>query len=522
MKRLHLVVVALAFLLTSCGQAATTPIPTARAPAPSGQTDAEVFVQFEEELEDLRQQHKIPGFSAAIVKERELLWAKGFGYADLENKVEAAPDTPYHLASVTKPFAAIIIMQLVEEGALDLEDPVAQYGVDLESPGVIRVKHLLSMTSEGNPGERYNYDGGRYALLSQVIEGASGKSFQELLFERILEPLDMTSTAPNPAGCIGLEYSSACDRVYGKIAKPYQLDPRYHIAEAYYWNQWLGAAGGLISTVVDLAKFDIAINQNVLVSPETKEKMFAPTVSTIGAELPYGLGWFTQNYRGTRLIWAYGYWSPSVSSLILKVPEENLTFIILANTDNLSRRYRLGDGDVLRSPMALAFYERFVFEPRTGQAVPDIDWAAEANPRSRIRQCTSEDLQGLLEKELESYQVLSESLRGVEQLGQRIAAKLATDVDPKVYDAYAGQCEAPAELGAQVFTVTREDARLYLEIPEGAKFELFPRSATSFFHMSIGGTEEFEVTFIKDEAGRVTEAFVKVGGREFTCKMIRE
>jgi CubicO group peptidase (beta-lactamase class C family) len=119
MKRLHLVVVALAFLLTSCGQAATTPIPTAGAPAPSGQTDAEVFVQFEEELEDLRQQHKIPGFSAAIVKERELLWAKGFGYADLENKVEAAPDTPYHLASVTKPFAAII-MQLVEEGALDL------------------------------------------------------------------------------------------------------------------------------------------------------------------------------------------------------------------------------------------------------------------------------------------------------------------------------------------------------------------------------------------------------------------
>ena len=68
----------------------------------------------------------------------------------------------------------------------------------------------------------------------------------------------------------------------------------------------------------------------------------------------------------------------------------------------------------------------------------------------------------------------------MEQLGQRIAAELAADVDPKVYDAYVGQCEAPAELGAQVFTVTREDARLYLEIPEGAKFELLPQSARRF------------------------------------------
>jgi len=68
--------------------------------------DAEVLVQFEQELEFLRQALKIPGMSAAIVQNQELVWTKGFGYADIENKVEATPDTPYLLASVTKPIAS--------------------------------------------------------------------------------------------------------------------------------------------------------------------------------------------------------------------------------------------------------------------------------------------------------------------------------------------------------------------------------------------------------------------------------
>jgi hypothetical protein len=411
-------------------------------------------------------------------------------------------------------------MQLVEEGILDLESPVAQYGIDLESSGVIRVKHLLSMTSEGNPGEQYNYSGGRYALLSQVIEGASSKSFQALLFERIVQPLGMNFTAPNPAGCVELAYSATCDHLYKKIAKPYQLDPRHGIAESYYWNQWLGAAGGLISTVTDLAKFDMAVDQNDLMSLETKQKMLAPTISTAGAELPYSLGWFSQEYEGTRLVWAYGYWSPSVSSLILKAPEENLTFIILANTDNLGRSYRLGDGDVLRSPVALAFYKHFIFEPQTGQAVPDIDWAVEANPQKRIKQFASEDLRKLLEKELESYQMLAKSMRGVEDLGQRIETKLATDVNPAIYDAYVGHYQAPSDLGPQIFTLMRKDDALYVEIPQGARLELFPQSETSFFHLSLEEINGFEASFITDETGEVRQAVIKADSREFVLEKI--
>jgi CubicO group peptidase (beta-lactamase class C family) len=129
--------------------------------------------------------------SAAVVQEQELIWAQGFGYADLENQVEATADTPYGLASVTKPIAATLLMQFVEEGLIDLDTPVRDYGVKIDSEGVITVRHLLTHVSEGVPGTTHNYNGNRYALLGGVLEAATGRSFAELLSERFLLLLDM-------------------------------------------------------------------------------------------------------------------------------------------------------------------------------------------------------------------------------------------------------------------------------------------------------------------------------------------
>src|SRR6185295_9310694 len=155
------------------------------------------IARFETQLENIRQELKIPAYSAAIVKDQKVIWAKGFGYADVENKVPATEHTAYHLASLTKTFASTILMQLVQEGKIKLDDPVSKYGITLESEGVIRVRHLLSHTSEGNPGERYSYNGNRFAELDKVIQKATGKSFAELLIANILDPLGMNETAPN-------------------------------------------------------------------------------------------------------------------------------------------------------------------------------------------------------------------------------------------------------------------------------------------------------------------------------------
>jgi CubicO group peptidase (beta-lactamase class C family) len=415
--KLLLAILILTLGLVSCGQPVIETPATAASSAPEIQADAEVFAQFEEELEYLRQALKIPGMSAAIVQDQELVWAKGFGYADLENQVEATPDTPYLLASVTKPIAATLLMQLVEEGVLDLEDPVSDYGVELEGQGVIQVYHLLTHTSEGVPGTHHNYSGHRYGFLTQVAEAATGQSFTELLSERILEPLDMSNSGPNfPQSKCNLDNPGASlterekqfARVYRELAKPYQLDQGYKIIEGGYGN-YFGTSAGLISTVVDLAKFDIALDQNILLSPETKAQMFAPAFSTHGnsTELMYGLGWYVQQYEGTRLLWHTGRNSPSVSALYVKVPDESLTFIILANTANLSTPYPLGDGDVLYSTLALTFYETFVFPQQFGKRVPRIDWEAdEQDVVNQLRQIRDRDVRQILERELWSYRQL--------------------------------------------------------------------------------------------------------------------
>src|SRR5262245_60315872 len=104
------------------------------------------LARFEKQVEDLRAILKIPGMSGAIVQDQKLLWAKGFGFADLENRTPATPDTLFHLASITKTFAATLIMQLVEQGKLDLDEPMSHYSSDFKDNSV-KIKHLITHTS---------------------------------------------------------------------------------------------------------------------------------------------------------------------------------------------------------------------------------------------------------------------------------------------------------------------------------------------------------------------------------------
>jgi CubicO group peptidase (beta-lactamase class C family) len=473
---------------------------------------------FETVLESLRQELKIPAYSAAIVKDQKVIWAKGFGFADVENKIPATEHTAYHLASLTKTFGSTILMQLVQEGKVKLDDPVSKYGIVLESDGVIRVRHLFSHTSEGNPGEQYRYNGNRFAELDKVVQRASGKSFGELLIANILDPLGMNETAPNVPRIVSTrspnnagEVATAAEgevkaavmdivagynssnveqierrlapqqnrfrgeggflisfidapelrqafqtglkmnmqvhnlevAVYGNsaiatffadsttttpngpphtegpwrvsyfwnkqdgvwklvhahqsplggalitekhqqrfdsvvkiLAQPYALDREFKLTKISY-PQGFSTSAGLISTVLDMAKYDIAIDQNKFLTKETQQLAFTPAVSTKGEPLPYGLGWFTQNYKGTKLLWHYGYWTGN-SSFILKVPERNITFIIMANSDNLSRPTDLGAGNALSSPVGMAFLKTFVFPEKFGESIPEINWSAPA------------------------------------------------------------------------------------------------------------------------------------------------
>ena len=108
-----------------------------------------------------------------------------------------------------------------------------------------------------------------------------------------------------------------------------------------------------------MAKFDIAMDRDLIVSAESKAAMFSRTISTGGKSLPYGLGWFVQEHMGIKLVWHYGWAPKAYSSLILKVPEKNVTFILFANSEGASADFHLGRGDVLRSPFAVSFLNVF-------------------------------------------------------------------------------------------------------------------------------------------------------------------
>jgi CubicO group peptidase (beta-lactamase class C family) len=317
--------------------------------------------EFDLRLESLRLQAHIPAISVAIAQHQRIAWSKGYGTADLATNRVASDTTVYHFASLTKPFASAILLQLSEEGRISLDDPVANYGIVLPSPpspGVIRIRHLLSHTSSGMPGTRYSYDGDRFSLLDSVIARATGGSFATELVSRILQPLALHSIAPNPgAGAFsatGLDLST----YRANLARGYTYANGSHVPTAY--PALFSTAAGLTGSVLDLAEFSMALDRGDVISPAARDAAFTPTISLTGDTLPYGLGWFSTRYKGERIVWHYGLWT-AISSLIIKVPSRGLTFVVLANTDALSSPYPLGSGKLDASPWARAFLDAFVF-----------------------------------------------------------------------------------------------------------------------------------------------------------------
>jgi CubicO group peptidase (beta-lactamase class C family) len=135
---------------------ALAPAASAQPQATGAPTDPRV-ARFVADVETWRGQLGIPGLSLAILEDGEVVWMQGFGYADLEQRVPATPDTLYHIASVTKTFTAILVHRLVEQKRLDLDAPVMRYDDTIKDPR-IRIKHLLTHTADGVPGTAFAYN----------------------------------------------------------------------------------------------------------------------------------------------------------------------------------------------------------------------------------------------------------------------------------------------------------------------------------------------------------------------------
>lgn len=350
-----------------------------------GRVRVESLADLETELEALRQRLGIPGMSAAIGERERVVWARGFGLANRERAMPAQPDTIYHLASLTKPYASTILLQLVQEQRLDLDAPISEFGITMERSTPVGVRHLLSHTSAEPPGTRYRYDGNAFGRLTQVVERVTGGAFSRELTDRIIRPLALTHTAPNPEDPRGfwslfaslaptsedITRGRAVFAASGLDRRPIEAALAQGYARA--WGRWiwptglagpirpmphgftLSATAGLVASAPDVARFSMALDQGFLLSHTTRKRAWTAAVDPDGRTLPYALGWFVQESRGHHLVWHYGHGLES-SSLMVKIPERQVTFVILANSDGLSRWRRLGDNaDVTASPAATLF-----------------------------------------------------------------------------------------------------------------------------------------------------------------------
>src|SRR5262249_48900742 len=239
----------------------------------------------------------LPGFAAAVVRNGKLSFVQAEGFADLEGRTPMRQDHIFFLASLTKTFIAVMMMQYVQEKKISLDDYLLDYPFlsvgftpdRLFDPNV-KLKHVLSHTSEGKPGGNFVYNGGRYNFVYGVFEKISGNTthYQACAQEvrkRVEEPLGLTSTLTGYPTDIK-------DARIPRIVTSYDLDGGHKTATKdtrVSGATLLVPAGGLLSSVDDLAKYMIALDENVLISSESYTHLTTPYVLNDGRLSQYGL-----------------------------------------------------------------------------------------------------------------------------------------------------------------------------------------------------------------------------------------
>lgn len=315
-------------------------------------------------LEALRQQAGIPGMSAAIVRDGVILWEKGYGFQNVQTRERATPSTPYLIGDASGTLAAVLALQCVEQRILDLDTPLGQYGIDIPER-TASLRDLLSHRQADAPTD-FLYNPQRYAQLTAVNEWCVPQPYRKTVSHRIINRLAMIDSVPGTDLKDPLVVQGLADlydpleleryrRILDRMAVGYKVEGRNRLERTELAPTPITAAGGFVSTVRDLAKLDGALDTRLLLLEGTLSQAWNPANSVRGTQLPMGLGWFVQSYNGQRVVWHFGTVPNAYSSMIVKVPERNLTFILLANSDKLVAPYQLPAGDVSRSLFATLF-----------------------------------------------------------------------------------------------------------------------------------------------------------------------
>ena len=321
------------------------------------------FARLDAALETQARELALPGVSAALMMRGELAWTGTRGWANIEARTPVTPETPFNIASLTKPMTAVMLMQLVERGHLSLSTPMQRYDPSYTDARVT-VGHVLSMASQGDPpGQAFRYDGSIFGRLGGVLTAATGETLAQAFSTRLIEPLGLSQTSPGAVAAdergLAAERVAHYQSVNRRLAVPYNMYGGVEPVATIPPDPQPDASANVVSTASDYARFADAVMRGRLLSRPTLDAMWTLPMTSRGERLRYAYGWFVEEYRGHRVIYHYGYYPNAYSALTLIVPERELVFVALANGHGLNAGNGIGpiEGHVLACAVLREFVD---------------------------------------------------------------------------------------------------------------------------------------------------------------------
>ena len=501
-----------------------------------------------------------PGGTVIVVKDGKTVLRKAYGMADVGKGARMTPDMALRLGSITKQFTAAGILMLAEEGKLSVDDDITKYLPDYPTQGKkITIEHLLTHTSgivsytsqpgfrarmtqdlsvaqmidsfkneplEFEPGSRYRYNNSGYFLLGAIIEKISGQPYAKFVEQRIFVPLGMTHTAYE-----GFERSKG-PAAAGHTAAEHGYAPPIRVSMSQPY-----AAGALVSTVDDLARWDAAIGSGKLLKPASWNKAFTSYRLSDDKETNYGYGWEVTQLQGVPAI-GHGGGIPGFSTYAMRVPEQKLYVAVLTNSDSgpvnpgmvarkaagvaIGKPYR-DFKEVALEPAALdAFNGSYEVEKgvqrvfrrdgdklvmqRTGR--PPVTVKA-FSPNGFFLPNTLEYFEFARDDKGRVTQVTQHYDGGVlvqPRTGDAPAPREAVRIASTAFDSRAGRYELRPGF---VMELTREGDRYFAQATGQRKLEIFAARDDVFFSREV----DAEIAFAKGE-GDAPVLVLKQGGRE--------
>lgn len=335
----------------------------------------------------------MPGVSAAIIqtdpnnpKAKPIIKQYNVGYADVERKIATRYDTPYAIGGVTQAMTGVLAGVCIDRFRLDIDDTIRSivpaFPVERTS-----IRQVLSHSTDG----KFHYDPLLFTQLTPVIESPRcfNEPFRRSMAREILDRIPggmlrsvpgMDFNHPDSASARALFDAATVERyqrVLNDLAVPYKIDLKGRATRTEYPSFGLDASNGMVSTVEDLANFEVELDSDdgVPLSSFTLDRMWSNQAfdlqqangTTFRVVMPTGLGWFVTTESGQRLVWTFGHIPDAGSALIVKMTkilangrEVRLTLIMLANSSGLAKDLELENANVTSSPFVKVFLRLFI------------------------------------------------------------------------------------------------------------------------------------------------------------------